>query len=179
MSYNEYEHSDLIHPVDIKALQARVVELEGQVSRLAESNTGRLQRERDALQARVAELETDRDEWKDAALSANERFKKAESLAAELQALRSQKLGMVLVPPVRELNWSELVTWWESGAEQWDGLRVIVSRMIGAPPVREPLSDVGIQAIWDVACQDLPQNPGWCRHIRFARAILEAERSKK
>jgi len=31
--------------------------------------------------------------------------------------------------PAHALNWSELVAWWESGAEQWEGLRDIVSRM--------------------------------------------------
>lgn len=42
------------------------------------------------------------------------------------------------------------------------------------PPVREPLSESMIQHLWDIACQDSPQNPGWCRHIRFARAIEAA-----
>lgn len=33
----------------------------------------------------------------------------------------------------------ELVAWWESGAEQWDGLRDIVQKMIqAAQPVQEP-----------------------------------------
>lgn len=33
------------------------------------------------------------------------------------------------------------------------------------------LTDERIQAIWDEACKDTPQQPGWCRHIRYARAI--------
>ncbi|UAW00971.1 hypothetical protein [Ralstonia phage RPZH3] len=32
------------------------------------------------------------------------------------------------------------------------------------------LSEATIQALWDEACNDSPQNPGWSRHIRFARA---------
>ena len=30
-------------------------------------------------------------------------------------------------------NWRELALWWESGAEQWDGLKEIVIRMLAAP----------------------------------------------
>ncbi|QKW95350.1 hypothetical protein [Ralstonia phage RPZH6] len=36
------------------------------------------------------------------------------------------------------------------------------------------LSEATIQALWDEACNDSPQNPGWSRHIRFARAIEQA-----
>lgn len=44
--------------------------------------------------------------------------------------------GNVQMQPVA-LNWRELVAWWESGAEQWDGLRDIVQKMIqAAQPVR-------------------------------------------
>lgn len=32
--------------------------------------------------------------------------------------------------PAQQLNWSELAAWWESGAEQWDGLKDIVLRMV-------------------------------------------------
>jgi hypothetical protein len=41
----------------------------------------------------------------------------------------------------------------------------------------EAPSDAELQALWDVACQDTPQKPGWCRHIRFARAVLAAATS--
>lgn len=34
------------------------------------------------------------------------------------------------------------------------------------------LTDAEIQALWDEACKDSPQAPGWNRHIRFARALL-------
>lgn len=34
------------------------------------------------------------------------------------------------------------------------------------------LTDDEIQALWDEACKDSPQAPGWNRHIRFARALL-------
>lgn len=34
------------------------------------------------------------------------------------------------VQPAQKLNWSELAAWWESGAEQWDGLKDIVLRMV-------------------------------------------------
>ncbi|WP_407059208.1 hypothetical protein ACKZDW_02155 (plasmid) [Ralstonia syzygii subsp. celebesensis] len=36
------------------------------------------------------------------------------------------------------------------------------------------LSEETIQALWDEACNDSPQNPGWSRHIRFARTIEQA-----
>ncbi|MFY3310914.1 hypothetical protein [Achromobacter ruhlandii] len=36
------------------------------------------------------------------------------------------------------------------------------------------LTEPGIQALWDEACKDSPKNPGWNRHIRFARAIEQA-----
>lgn len=36
------------------------------------------------------------------------------------------------------------------------------------------LSEATIQALWDEACKDSPQNPGWSRHIRFARTIEQA-----
>lgn len=36
------------------------------------------------------------------------------------------------------------------------------------------LTEPGIQALWNEACKDSPKNPGWKRHIRFARAIEQA-----
>lgn len=35
----------------------------------------------------------------------------------------------------------------------------------------EALTDEQIQSIWDEACHDTPQKPGWNRHIRYARTI--------
>ncbi len=37
-------------------------------------------------------------------------------------------------------------------------------------PVR-PMSDEDAQLMWDKACKDTPQKPGWCRHIRYARMV--------
>ncbi|GAB1836864.1 hypothetical protein MyNCGM121_36430 [Achromobacter xylosoxidans] len=39
------------------------------------------------------------------------------------------------------------------------------------------LTDEQIQALWDEACKDSPQAPGWNRHIRFARALLSQVRA--
>ncbi len=39
------------------------------------------------------------------------------------------------------------------------------------------LTDAEIQALWDEACKDSPQAPGWNRHIRFARALLSKLRA--
>lgn len=39
------------------------------------------------------------------------------------------------------------------------------------------LTDAEIQALWDEACKDSPQAPGWNRHIRFARALLSRLRA--
>ncbi|MFY2570146.1 dATP/dGTP pyrophosphohydrolase domain-containing protein [Achromobacter ruhlandii] len=39
------------------------------------------------------------------------------------------------------------------------------------------LTDDEIQALWDEACKDSPQAPGWNRHIRFARALLSKLRA--
>lgn len=39
------------------------------------------------------------------------------------------------------------------------------------------LTDDEIQALWDEACKDSPQAPGWNRHIRFARALLSQVRA--
>ncbi|WOB75887.1 hypothetical protein [Achromobacter xylosoxidans] len=36
------------------------------------------------------------------------------------------------------------------------------------------LTDDEIQALWDEACKDSPQAPGWNRHIRYGRAIESA-----
>jgi hypothetical protein len=33
------------------------------------------------------------------------------------------------------------------------------------------LTDDEIQTQWNIACQDTEVNPGWKRHIRFAKAI--------
>ncbi|TRM53312.1 hypothetical protein YH64_009440 [Achromobacter sp. LC458] len=40
------------------------------------------------------------------------------------------------------------------------------------------LTDAAIQALWDEACKDSPQSPGWNRHIRFARALLSKLRAE-
>lgn len=40
------------------------------------------------------------------------------------------------------------------------------------------MTDDEIQALWDEACKDSPQNPGWNRHIRFARALLSKLRAQ-
>ncbi|MDX3986124.1 MAG: hypothetical protein QHC88_12810, partial [Achromobacter sp.] len=40
------------------------------------------------------------------------------------------------------------------------------------------LTDSAIQALWDEACKDGPQSPGWNRHIRFARALLSKLRAE-
>ncbi|WLW59869.1 hypothetical protein RA224_21880 [Achromobacter aegrifaciens] len=39
------------------------------------------------------------------------------------------------------------------------------------------MTDAEIQALWDEACKDSPQNPGWNRHVRFARALLSKLRA--
>lgn len=155
MSYNEYEHSDLIRPVDVKALQAQLQ----RHARLVDE----LQEERCKLQARCVELEKELDAFDKAE---NYFMRKAIVLEVELAALKTQKpvawandkgdafgprdvagyniskmtpLYAAPVPPVQELNWSELVAWWESGAEQLEGLKDIVSRMANITPVQEPL----------------------------------------
>ena len=43
-----------------------------------------------------------------------------------------------------------------------------------AQPEPVSLTDEQIQLLWDDACKDTPEKPGWCRHIRFARAVLAA-----
>lgn len=40
------------------------------------------------------------------------------------------------------------------------------------------LTDDELQALWDEACKDSPQAPGWNRHIRYGRAIESALPSK-
>lgn len=40
------------------------------------------------------------------------------------------------------------------------------------------LTDDGLQALWDEACKDSPQAPGWNRHLRYGRAIETALLSK-
>lgn len=40
------------------------------------------------------------------------------------------------------------------------------------------LTDADFQSLWDAACQDSPQAPGWNRHIRYGRAVVAAALSK-
>ena len=59
---------------------------------------------------------------------------------------------------------------WDAAKEAIGALARPATEALGA--AKGELSDAEIQAAWDVACQDSPSKPGWCRHIRFARAIL-------
>lgn len=43
--------------------------------------------------------------------------------------------------------------------------------------VAAPVGDAQLQALWDEACKDSPTAPGWCRHLRFGRAVLAASRA--
>lgn len=43
---------------------------------------------------------------------------------------------------------------------------------------KRELTDDEFQALWDEACKDSPQAPGWNRHIRYGRAIESAVLSK-
>ena len=54
-----------------------------------------------------------------------------------------------------------------------DKLRALYDTHSSAPAA-QALSDGEIQALWNEACHDTPQKPGWCRHIRFARSIESA-----
>ena len=66
--------------------------------------------------------------------------------------------------PAHALNWSELVAWWESGAEQWEGLRDIVSRMVAhAHAIDTSPGHVEKQA-GNVQVPDLPVNWAWLIH---------------
>ena len=54
-----------------------------------------------------------------------------------------------------------------------DKLRALYDTHSSAPAA-QALSDGEIQALWNEACHDTTQKPGWCRHIRFARSIESA-----
>lgn len=45
---------------------------------------------------------------------------------------------------------------------------------LAAQAPQAALTDEQIQAIWNEMCFDTPKKPGWCRHIRYARAIEAA-----
>jgi len=75
----------------------------------------------EALQAEVERLKSERDRNLDSIRVNNEIINKKN---AELDKLKGAE-------PVA-VNWKELALWWESGAEQWDGLKDIVTRMIDA-----------------------------------------------
>lgn len=64
--------------------------------------------------------------------------------------------------PAHALNWSELVAWWESGAEQWEGLRDIVSRMVAhahaidtSPEGWQLVPVEPTQAMWSELARDI------------------------
>jgi len=65
-----------------------------------------------------------------------------------------------------------------NGEEAEAMLRYVLAEARAASP-QSALSDEQIQALWDEACKDSPTKPGWCRHIRFARALLTKEPTER
>lgn len=54
-----------------------------------------------------------------------------------MAAIKGLEDAIALPTPKPQLNWSTLVSWWESGAEDWDELRNIVSLMMVQPDIIE------------------------------------------
>ena len=48
---------------------------------------------------------------------------------AELRKAIAEEQAQAM-EPTKKPNWKNLVAWWESGAEQWDGLKNVVAAML-------------------------------------------------
>lgn len=111
------------------------------------------------------------------AKSRNHLFRSAAKIiAGTIRDTAPERIYLVVgdVPENADFQYLSDVTWCADSQFDTDIEYVrtdIATEALGAAKGVE-LSDAEIQAAWDVACQDSPSKPGWCRHIRFAHAIL-------
>jgi len=74
--------------------------------------------------------------------------------------------------PEQKLNWGELVAWWESGAEQWDGLKEIVQCMAHPAQPSEPKAEPCEAGAMCLMCPDRDANADYQRGFSDGLAEL-------
>lgn len=53
-----------------------------------------------------------------------------------------------------------------------DYARACVEASLSAKPQKGAVTDEQIQELWNAACTGSPSEPGWSRHLRFARDVI-------